>query len=146
VNGSDPFTMPAELGDSIHHILNALEDLGLDEFPSEIEEDLRRALRLPAAPHAANPSLFSSSDRDDHDQDYDLGENDLLFLADDSIVQQPDRDTVTATLLHVGLLPFSETSGILHSYREEQKNLLYGSDFMFLFVPSCSIFNVLIHI
>ena len=41
--------MAARLGESLNHILNGLEDLGLDEIPAELEHDLRLAMNLPSA-------------------------------------------------------------------------------------------------
>ena len=42
--------MPAELGESLAQILDQIEELGVDEFPPEMEQDLRRAMMLPLTP------------------------------------------------------------------------------------------------
>ena len=42
--------MPPELGESLSQILDQIEELGVDEFPPEMEQDLRRAMMLPLTP------------------------------------------------------------------------------------------------
>ena len=42
--------MPPELGESLSQILDQIEELGVDEFPAEMEQDLRRAMMLPLTP------------------------------------------------------------------------------------------------
>lgn len=39
--------MALEIGESLNQILNGLEDLGLDEIPPDMEQDLRMAMNLP---------------------------------------------------------------------------------------------------
>lgn len=53
--------MPPELGESLSQILDQIEELGVDQFPSEMENDLRRAMMLPVTP------TFPFSDDDDED-------------------------------------------------------------------------------
>ena len=43
----------AELGESLHHLLTGLEDLGVDSLPAEVESDMRRAMSLSPRPSPA---------------------------------------------------------------------------------------------
>ena len=58
--------MPPELGESLSQILDQIEELGVDEFPPEMENDLRRAMMLPLTP------TFPVSEDDDEDPIPDL--------------------------------------------------------------------------
>lgn len=44
---SEESAMAQQIGESLNHILNGLEDLGLEEIPSEMEHELRMAMNLP---------------------------------------------------------------------------------------------------
>ncbi len=77
--------MSTEIGESLNHIIGIEELGGLDEFPSEMEQELRRVMRLSLTP----TGMFSDCEDDDEDGADADDENDgtdefhLLFDADD---------------------------------------------------------------